>query len=81
MWAGGLYKTLELRGSNPHPSTLSKQMDNMMKTDTLDTKKITRVEIIDETGRSYVKRDISGLEVQLQDDGRTLKIFISKNNN
>jgi hypothetical protein len=81
MWAGGLYKTLELRGSNPHPSTLSKQTDNMMKTDTLDTKKITRVEIIDETGRSYVKRDISGLEVQLQDDGRTLKIFISKNNN
>ena len=54
-------------------------MDNTMKTDTLDTKKITRVEIIDETGRSYVKRDISGLEVLLQDDGRTLKIFISKN--
>ena len=54
-------------------------MDNTMKTDTLDTKKITRVEIIDETGRSYVKRDISSLEVLLQDDGRTLKIFISKN--
>ena len=50
-----------------------------MKTDTLDTEKITRVEIIDENGRSYVKRDITGLEVHLQDDGSTLKIFIGKN--
>ena len=56
-------------------------MEHIMKTDTLDTEKITRVEIIDENGRSYVKRDITGLEVHLQDSGRTLKIFISKHNN
>jgi len=44
----------------------------------INTEKITRVEVIDENGRSYVKRDIDGLEVHLQDGGRTLKLFISK---
>ena len=56
-------------------------MDDTMKTEALDTKKITRVEIIDENGRVYVSRDIAGLEVHLQDDDRTLKLFISKHNN
>jgi hypothetical protein len=56
-------------------------MDYIMKAEVLNPEKITRLEIIDENGRAYVSRDIAGLEVHLQDDGRTLKLFISKHNN
>jgi hypothetical protein len=40
--------------------------------------KIDRIEIIDETGRVYVRRlsEYEWLEYSLQDDSRTLKIFI-----
>jgi len=37
---------------------------------------ITRVEIIDHNGRSYVnKKDKLDVEISIQDDGQTLKIF------
>jgi len=50
-----------------------------MNADVIEAEKVTRVEVIDENGRSYVNwnKDNKVL-VQLQDDGRTLKIFISK---
>ncbi len=41
---------------------------------------VNRVEVIDEKGRSYVKYTTGSVKLALQDDGRTLKIFISKNN-
>ena len=45
------------------------------------TNKITRVEVIDQDGRSYVNWDENNLvEISLQDDRRTLKIFISNRN-
>lgn len=37
---------------------------------------VTRVEVIDEHGRSYVHYNCDLVEYSLQDDGRTLKIFI-----
>jgi hypothetical protein len=40
--------------------------------------KVTRVEVIDQDGRSYVNWDESNkVELSFQDDGRTLKVFIS----
>jgi hypothetical protein len=43
--------------------------------------RITRFEVIDETGRVYVRDPrISGpidIAVSIQDDGRTLKIFVA----
>jgi hypothetical protein len=40
--------------------------------------KCTRVECIDENGRSYVNwKDTNKITVSIQDDGKTLKIFIS----
>ena len=44
----------------------------------IDYDKISRVEVIDETGRGYVKylKDGEGVRHELQDDNRTLKIFI-----
>ena len=47
----------------------------------LNTQKVTRVEVIDDTGRAYVNRNQdNAVEVQLQDNGRTLKVFIYKKN-
>ena len=43
----------------------------------LDT--VNRVEVIDSNGRSYVNRYASNkVSVSLQDDNRTLKVFITK---
>jgi hypothetical protein len=43
---------------------------------------VTRLEVIDhqtpETGRVYTKKDCQKVELSIQDDGKTLKIFISK---
>jgi hypothetical protein len=46
---------------------------------TYSTDKVTRVEVIDQDGRSYVHWDDNNTKVELsfQDDGRTLKVFIS----
>ena len=42
----------------------------------LDTSKVSRVEVIDENGRSYTKYGVYDIEFQLQDDNRTLKLFL-----
>ena len=46
------------------------------------TPTLSRLEIIDETGRAYARGTIYGESVSLymnyQDDGRTLKIFVGK---
>ena len=43
-------------------------------------KNVTRVEVIDDKGRTYVKylKDDEGIKYSLQDDDRTLKVFIDK---
>lgn len=41
--------------------------------------RITRIEVIDENGRSYVNwNDNNDVSWQFQDDGRTLKVFVNK---
>lgn len=44
----------------------------------IDYDKISRVEVIDETGRGYIRylKEDENVRYDLQDDGRTLKIFI-----
>jgi len=40
--------------------------------------KVNRVEVIDQKGRSYVNwKPTNKTELSLQDDGKTLKVFIS----
>lgn len=41
---------------------------------------ISRLEIIDETGRVFVKRNIVNFDISLQDEGKTFKIFIRNKN-
>lgn len=45
-----------------------------------DFNDVDRVEVIDGNGRAFTRYGVSGgVEVVLQDDGRTLKIFLSPN--
>lgn len=41
------------------------------------SQKVTRFEVIDDTGRAYVREGVSVL-VAYQDDGKTLKVFVGK---
>ena len=38
--------------------------------------KVTRVEVIDNDGRRYVKYNVKSVNLSLQDDERTLKLFV-----
>ncbi len=64
----------------PDPKKIGIAID--MLTDALDISKVSRLEVISyENGREYVnwnKEWTLGIEESLQDDGRTLKIFINK---
>lgn len=40
---------------------------------------VNRVELIDSGGRAYVKYDVGDVRTALQDDGRTLKLFLRSN--
>ena len=55
----------------------------MVKIQNLNTveglERVTRVEVIDGHGRSYVHYNAALVEYSIQDDGKTLKIFIKDN--
>lgn len=38
--------------------------------------KVTRIEVIDDSGRSYTNWDVQDIKFSFQDDDRTLKIFV-----
>ena len=66
-------------------NTINKQLADAIKVDetTMKTEfkipenSITRLEVIEyNNGRAYVNRDLSTVEFSLQDDGKTLKIFV-----
>jgi hypothetical protein len=48
----------------------------------MDTSKVTRVEVINHQdeplGRVFTKYNCKDVELQLQDEGKTLKIFFNK---
>ncbi len=44
----------------------------------IKTEKVTRVEIIDDEGRQYVNTNAKNVKLSLQDEERTLKIFINR---
>lgn len=69
-------ETIEIYG-------VEKLYDEIVESENTDinTEQVTRVEVIDDTGRAYVNRNQdNAVEVQIQDDGRTLKVFIYKKN-
>jgi len=68
--------------------TLVKEAKNVVKNCSIDdvmgmlpTEVINRVEVIDEKGRSYVNwKPTNRTELHIQDNGKTLKVFISQGN-
>lgn len=54
----------------------------MKKFNSIDVSRVTRVEVIDQKGRSYVNfKQNNEVELELQDDGLTLKVFIKNAEN
>ena len=43
---------------------------------TIDTSKITRIEVIDESGRAYTDYNVKHTTLSMQDNNKTLKLFI-----
>jgi hypothetical protein len=41
--------------------------------------KVTRVEVITSKGREFVRHECAHVQFSLQDDGRTIKVFLSSN--
>lgn len=42
---------------------------------------VTRVEVIDSTGRAYTQWDVKDVQMSFQDEGRTIKIFLKNKEN
>ena len=48
----------------------------MNETDLIPYSRITRVEVIGTHGRELVKHDVTDVQISIQDDGKTLKVFL-----
>lgn len=59
-----------LRNQNESTKELNERLSKR------DFSKVTRVEVIDKNWRSYVNRATHTIELSMQDDGRTLKLFL-----
>lgn len=42
--------------------------------------KVTRVEVIDNSGRAYTEYNAADVQISFQDDGKTLKVFLKNLN-
>lgn len=40
--------------------------------------RITRVEVIGRRGRELVKHDVTDVQISIQDDGQTIKLFLKE---
>ncbi len=52
-------------------------LDNGSKKLNKDFENVDRVEVIDNNGRVYVKNSVERVWLSEQDDGRTLKVFVT----
>lgn len=60
------------------PNDTINRIDDFIKLDGFETSSVNRVEVIDNKGRSYVNwKHKLGVQLSLQDEGRTLKVFIN----
>ena len=53
----------------------------MNETDLIPYNRITRVEVIGTHGRELVKHDVTDVQISIQDDGQTLKLFLKDKQN
>lgn len=55
------------------------KLQSQNKENTLDSTQVTRVEVIDQNGRVYTEYDVNNVEIHMQDNNRTMKIFLTNN--
>jgi hypothetical protein len=53
-------------------------MDSIPQDSTVESHRVTRLEVIGPTGREFVRYYSAGVTMRLQDDGRTLKVFVGE---
>ena len=51
-----------------------------METPPIHFETVTRVEVIDSCGRAYAVHNVHGITLSIQDDQRTLKVFLESDN-
>lgn len=71
-WAGGHWGNVS--ATMPHATEYTRS--DLAET---NLSKVTRVEVIDNKGRAYTKYNVESVYYQLQDDGKTLKLFVQYN--
>ena len=75
-----LQKNFNIEGVQPLYDDLFEQAKEMEKQQQNDTSKVRRVEVIQHSepynGRAYTNYNAKDVEIQLQDDNKTLKIFL-----
>lgn len=68
--------------SKSYLTDLKQEIANLMEQSNNRANKVDRFEVIDETGRVYVRGSIYGtpvkIELSYQDEDRTLKVFVSQ---
>lgn len=55
------------------------KLQSQKKANTLDSTQVTRVEVIDQNGRVYTEYDVNNVEVHMQDNNQTMKVFLTNN--
>jgi hypothetical protein len=69
----------DLRNSKRKLAKYAGEKFKAMTTDFLENyPDVTRVEVITDEGREFVRYDCSNVQVSLQDNGRTIKVFLSR---
>jgi FMN phosphatase YigB (HAD superfamily) len=72
----------ELRKSKKELTEYARKKLKAMNNDFLkDYPDVTRVEVITDSGREFVRYECSKVQVSLQDNGRTIKVFLSSKEN
>jgi DNA-binding helix-hairpin-helix protein with protein kinase domain len=75
-----LVETLELSNTSKQYQAEIEQAKEMEKQQKLDASNVNRVEVIQHSeainGRAYVNNNAKDVEIQFQDNNKTLKIFL-----
>lgn len=78
-YLGNKYGTHTSREDSGFINIVKEADAEIIEADVIEAHRLTRVEVIDEKGRSYVGwDDRNEVKISVQDGGLTLKIFISK---
>ncbi len=81
-YLGSKYGTHTSREDSGFINIVKESDAEMIEADVIEAHRLTRVEVIDENGRSYVSWNPDNeVKISVQDGGLTLKIFISKRKN